>query len=364
MAERTEYRFEHRVVWPDGSVHWVQAHGRFYYDSADQPVRSLGVLTDITEQKKLETELRCRMEALAEADRRKDEFLAMLAHELRNPLAPIRNAVAVMKMLGPAEPTQLQARDMIDRQVGHMARLIDDLLDVSRITRGKILLRKERLDLVPLMRATAEDQRPGLEKAGLRLVVELPEQPVWVQGDPTRLSQMAGNLLHNAAKFTDSGGRVELSLTSDPRHGQVCLRVQDTGIGMDSQTLERLFEPFSQADRSLARSRGGLGLGLALVKGLVAMHGGTVTAASPGLGQGSAFVLRLPLAHAPANRQQSAAGTPANVRSLRILIVEDNPDAADSLRMLLELGGHEVAVASTGVAGLERARGPARRGTL
>ncbi len=311
------------------------------------PVGVQGIARDVTERRAAE-------ESRREADRRKDEFLAMLAHELRNPLAPIRNSVQVLQMLGQEEPTARQALEMIGRQVTHLARLVDDLLDVSRISRGRILLRKERIDLVPLVRAAAEDHRGLLEMTGLSLAVELPEQPVWVLGDPTRMAQVVGNLLHNANKFTDSGGKVTVRLTGETSRSRAVLVVRDTGIGMGAEILDRLFEPFSQADASLDRSRGGLGLGLALVHGLVRLHGGHVRAASPGPGQGSEFTVYVPLIAEPAAQERAAAG-PASAKSLRVLIVEDNRDAAESLRLLLKLSGHEVQVAHTGLAGLELA---------
>jgi CheY-like chemotaxis protein/two-component sensor histidine kinase len=280
----------------------------------------------------------------------------MLAHELRNPLAPIRNAVEVLKLIGPQDPTLAQARDMIDRQAAHMARLVDDLLDVSRITRGKALLRKEPLDLVPLVRVAAEDHRTLLEGTGLKLSVRLPDGPLWVEGDPTRLAQVVGNLLHNANKFTDAGGAVAVRLEADAAGREAVLTVRDAGIGMGPEILARLFEPFSQADRSLDRSRGGLGLGLALVKGLAELHGGSVRAASAGYGHGSEFTVRLPLTAAPAGRAASAPRGGGTRRPLRVLVVEDNRDAAESLRMFLELVGHQVAAAHSGQAGVEAAR--------
>jgi PAS domain S-box-containing protein len=288
VQERKPYSLEFRAVRPGGEVRWLAANGRVIYDDDGQPVRMLGATLDVTERRAAE-------EALKEADRRKDEFLAMLAHELRNPLAPIRNAFQVLQRVDPLDPTLRKARDIIGRQVTHLARLVDDLLDVSRISRGKILLRKERLDLVPLVRTVAEDHRPLLEEAGLTLAVELPDRPQEVTGDPTRLAQVVGNLMNNAAKFTEPGGRVTIRLAEDGEGGTAALSVSDTGIGMGADILARLFEPFSQADLSLDRSRGGLGLGLALVKGLVDLHGGSVHASSPGLGQGSAFTIRLAL---------------------------------------------------------------------
>ncbi len=296
-------------------------------------------------------------EALREADRRKDAFLAMLAHELRNPLAPVRNAVGVLKMIGPGDPALEQARGMIERQVAHMAHLIDDLLDVSRIARGKILLRRQPLDLAGLVRAAVEDHRPLLETTGLKLVTDFPESPLPMLGDPTRLAQVVGNLLQNAGKFTDAGGVVEVRLAAEPDGGAAVLSVRDTGIGMEADLLGQLFEPFSQADRSLDRSRGGLGLGLALVKGLVELHGGTIRAASAGPSRGSEFIVRLPLnpeLPPPAPRESPPPTSPG--AALQVLIVEDNRDAAESLRMLLELQGYRVAVAHTGGAALESAR--------
>jgi signal transduction histidine kinase/DNA-binding response OmpR family regulator len=293
---------------------------------------------------------------IQEGDRRKNEFLAMLAHELRNPLAPIRNAVHVLRLLGLKEPTLVQSRDMIDRQVTHMARLIDDLLDMSRLSRGKILLRKERLDLTALVQNTAEDYRGSLETAGLKLEVRLPGMPVVVVGDPTRLAQVVGNVLHNAHKFTDPGGLVTVDLTCEREGRTAVIRLRDTGIGMEPEMLGRVFETFSQADSSLDRSRGGLGLGLALVKGLIQLHGGEVAAASPGLGQGTEITIRLPLdehAEAPSPEQELPNhGGGAH----RILVIEDNPDTAESIRMLLTLNGHEVEVAYKGAGGLEAAR--------
>jgi two-component system CheB/CheR fusion protein len=287
LQEGADYDIEYRTVWPDASVRWVVTRGRAYRDAAGKPVRMEGVALDVTRRKQAE-------EALREADRRKDEFLAMLAHELRNPLAPIRNALSIMRLGGPPTPVMRHARETIDRQVAHMARLIDDLLDVARIAQGKVLLRQERCDLARLVGTAAGDYRGVLESAGLELTLDLPAEPLWVEGDPTRLAQVVGNLLHNAHKFTGAGGRVSVRLTAEP--GTAVLTVADTGIGLDPALLPRLFAAFTQGEPGLTRGRGGLGLGLALVKGLVAMHGGAVTAASAGPGQGSEFTVRLPLA--------------------------------------------------------------------
>ena len=302
------------------------------------------------------TERRTTEEALKEADRHKDEFLAMLAHELRNPLGPIRNAVQVLKLLGPPHREQAQVCGMIERQVTHLARLVDDLLDVSRISRGKILLRKVQLDLVPLVRTAVEDHRSLLEGTGLKLSGDLLEEPLWMIGDPTRLAQVVGNLLQNANKFTDAGGNVTVRLRADLESGTAVLTVQDTGIGMEADLLGRLFEPFRQADRSLDRSRGGLGLGLALVKGLVELHGGSVRSASAGLGLGSEITITLPLCKRLSPLEESRSPRAVRGKSLQVLVIEDNRDAAESLRLLLQLFGHQVTVAFTGTAGVEVAR--------
>ncbi len=295
-----------------------------------------------------------RTQALLEdASRRKDEFLAMLAHELRNPLAPIRNAVQVMRLMGNATAQASEARDIIDRQVEHMAKLVDDLLDVSRITRGKFLLRSEGLDLAWLLRTTVEDHLVTLHKSGLATDVEICRDPVWVAGDRTRLSQVIGNLLQNAVKFTNAGGRVSIQLTVDEASQQAVIRIADTGIGIGPEMIAHVFEPFSQADRSVDRSRGGLGLGLSLVKGLVELHGGTVEVCSGGLGTGAAFTVRLPFSE-DAPQTATTPATPVRTPSpRRILIIEDNIDSANSMAVLLGLGGHRVMVAHTGEQGIE-----------
>ncbi|HEX7183060.1 MAG TPA: ATP-binding protein [Thermoanaerobaculia bacterium] len=349
MSTGAPFEVEYRVQTQDGGLRTILSRAVPVYGPEGEVREWVGTLADVTVQRQA-------MEELREADRRKDEFLAMLAHELRNPLAPIRTAVEVLRMVGPADPPVQQARGMIERQVMHMARLVDDLLDVSRISRGKILLRKERLDLVPLVRAAAEDHRSLIEANRLTLAAELPDQPVWVAGDPTRLSQVLGNLLQNSNKFTNPGGRVTIRLTEDGDEGIAVLAVEDTGIGMEPGMLARLFEPFSQADRSLDRSRGGLGLGLALVKGLTELHSGSVQASSAGRGRGTRITIQLPLSPQPAVEAGTGFLSQSPARSLWILVVEDNRDAAESLQMLLEIYGHQVVVAETGQAGLEAAR--------
>jgi signal transduction histidine kinase len=313
-------------------------------------------------------------EALREADRRKDEFLALLGHELRNPLAPIRTAIHLLRHADGDKELVERMHGMIERQVEHMTRLVDDLLDVSRISQGKILLRRERLDLAELVRDAVDDHESELTAGGLQVEREIAPGPFWVEGDRTRLAQMLGNLLHNSAKFTDPGGRVTVELGWDPSGEKAEVAVRDNGIGMAPEMLERLFETFSQADSSLARSRGGLGLGLALVKGLVDLHGGEIDATSGGLGRGSRFILRLPLAVSPAAAAATMGETggtggmgetplptapeipPPAHRAPRVVVIEDNADAAESLQLLLEMRGHEVAIAGDGLDGLERVR--------
>jgi PAS domain S-box-containing protein len=329
------------------------------------------VVTDLTELRQAQealqqanTELEARVaartaeltrlnQALANADQRKDRFLAMLAHELRNPLGPIRNAIELLKRWGPPDPRLVRARGIIDRQVKHQARLLDDLLDVSRIAQGKIRIHSSRLNLAQLIRDAAEDCRGIAEESGLSLCLELPDEPVWVDGDAIRLAQVVTNLLQNAAKFSNAGGRVVLSLSTEPQNGMARVKVRDTGIGIEREMLPRLFESFSQADSSLDRSRDGLGLGLALVKGIVELHQGCVSAHSDGPGHGAEFSFLLPLAAAGATEALDAPSPMgAQTRPLRILIVEDNRDSADSLRELLELAGYRVEVAYSGQAAL------------
>jgi signal transduction histidine kinase/ActR/RegA family two-component response regulator len=290
-----------------------------------------------------------------ESDRRKDEFLAMLSHELRNPLAPVLNTLAVLRTRGGVGPSDLQAHELIERQVRHMARLVDDLLDVSRVTRGKIALQKERVDLRALAARAAETCRPLIEGRRHALAVALPEGPAFVEADPTRLEQVLTNLLNNAAKYTEPGGRIRLAV--ERAGGDAVVRVRDTGIGMAPEVRARAFDLFVQGDRALARSEGGLGVGLTMVRSLVEMHGGAVEAHSDGPGQGSEFVVRLPLLPGGEGSDASPreAAAPAQ-RACRILVVDDNRDSADSLALLLRLAGHAVRVAYDGRAALEAAR--------
>ena len=341
--------FDYRVIAADGRVVWLRDMVYVEKDEAGRPRMLRGAMVDITPQKHVEEELR-------ESGAAKDRFLNMLAHELRNPLAAVSNALQVLRGSTPGQLPWERAMQIIERQVRHQAQILNDLLQVSRLTRGTIELRLGLVDLRKLVEDTAEDQRSAFEQAGLSLHLDLPAGPVWTQGDPTQLTVALSNLLGNALKFTDTGGRVDVSLVRENERDAVTVR--DTGIGLDPEMLSRVWDVFSQADQSLERRRGGLGLGLPLVKGLIELHGGEVRAESAGIGQGSSFTILLPGDgdhDAPAPAPAPSIAEPAQPGSLRILVIEDNVDAADTLRDLLELFGHQVEVAYTGSQGIEAA---------
>jgi len=314
------------------------------------------VLHEPAERQPTEDETRRRSDELVAADRRKDQFLAMLAHELRNPLAPIRNAVELMRQVETVDPSFQPSREMVERQVKHLARLVDDLLDVSRLTHGSIRLRKESVDLGAVIQRAADATRSLIDSRSHVLTVELPAPPIRLDGDAARLEQVVSNLLNNSAKYTMPGGHIWLSAR---REGdEAVVRVRDNGIGVPPDVLGRVFEPFVQSDGSLARAEGGLGIGLTLVRSLVEMHGGSVQAQSPGLGQGSEFVIRLPIrvtAAAPEPPPPREASLFMPARPVRVLVVEDNVDAAESLATLLGLWGHEVRIVHDGLEALDAA---------
>jgi PAS domain S-box-containing protein len=345
----TEVRFRH---FRTGEARWMAYKVLTLTDAAGHAVGLATVSQDVTERRRLEDHLRKLAADLAAADRRKDEFLATLAHELRNPLAPIRNGLQVIR-LAPDRAAREQARTLSERQLAQMVRLVDDLLDVSRISTGKLELRRERVPLAAVVAGAVETSRPLIDHLGHALTVTLPDRPVLVDADPTRLAQVFSNLLNNSAKYMDRGGHIRL--TAEQQGDDVVVSVKDTGIGIPAGHLPRIFEMFSQVDTSLERSHGGLGIGLTLVKRLVEMHGGRIEARSEGPGRGAEFVVRLPAAPgAPGPQDASGAGEPAAPKSsLRILIVDDNRDAADSLVMLLRLMGNDTRTAYDGQQGVD-----------
>ncbi len=348
---------EMQLCKKDGSCRWFHVHADWYRETEDEPYALSGVCVDIHDLKSAERELHHAISKLKETDARKDEFLAMLAHELRNPLAPILSAAELLKMARLDQEGVQKTSQIIARQVVHMTSLVDDLLDVSRVTRGVAKLDKTLLDLRKIVMDAVEQVEPLIHSRNHHLAVDLSPGAAMVLGDQKRLVQVAANLLNNAAKYTAEGGHIVLK--TEVKGAEVVLSVADDGIGIEPELAQRVFELFAQADRSPDRSSGGLGLGLALVKSLVELHGGTVACFSEGLGRGSRFTVTLPLAEAvaepgasPAERdRQSATG-----KSLRILVVDDNVDAAQMLAMYLQASGHHVAVEHGGAKGLDRSR--------
>ncbi len=339
----------------DGSRFWASGVLAPLRDEAGRLRGFAKVFRDETERKRLEEELRHRALDLVAADQQKDLFLKMLAHELRNPLAPIRNALEVIRLDRDDPESVDRARAMATRQIAHMARLIEDLLDVSRISSGKVRLRRETLDFAAVLAQAAESARPGIEANRQEFRAAIPAGPIWVEGDATRLEQVLANLLNNATKYTEPGGRVELA--AEVEGGHVVVRVIDTGIGLGPEILPHVFELFTQDDRSLARSQGGLGIGLTLVRSLVEMHGGTVAARSEGPGRGAEFLARLPILDRPSGESDDpTAGDPtAAARPMRVLVVDDSIDAATSLARVLALWGHDVSTAHAGPEAIETA---------
>jgi PAS domain S-box-containing protein len=327
---------------PDGSRLTAMAYANPIRDESGELIGAMNVLVDITNRKRAE-------ETLKEADRRKDEFLAMLAHELRNPLASVHNALAILRKDRASSPESEWALGVIERQTQQLTRLVEDLLDVSRITRGKLELRKERVELAEVLREAVETSRPHLEADRHELTFTEPPQAVWLDADRTRLAQAFANLLNNAAKYTEPGGRVWLS--ADRQGSDAVVSVRDNGVGIPAEMLSRIFELFAQVDRSLERAQGGLGIGLTLVKRLIEMHGGSVSAHSDGPGKGSEFVVRLPLVldPPPPRAEGLESERASSVASLRILIVDDNEDAARSLGVLLRIMGNEIRTAHDGL---------------
>ena len=356
LEDPTPCDIEFRVVHPDGSLRWVYAKGRSTIVGAGLTRRVVsfdGTVADITDRKRSEEEREQLVARLREQDQRKTEFLAILAHELRNPLAPIRSGLQLMKLARNDGEAVEKARAMMERQVGHMVRLIDDLLDLSRISQGKLELRKERVELSVVVRNAVETSHPLLAQMGHDLSLDVPPVPIYVDGDMTRLAQVVSNLLNNAAKYTGRGGRIRLS--AEQQGSEAVVTVEDNGVGIPAAMLSKVFDIFTQVDRSLERSQGGLGIGLSLVQRLVEMHGGSVQAHSDGDGRGSAFVVRLPVALSlTADREGEGNVEPVHPQSRRrILVVDDNQDAAISLAMLLQIMGNETETAFDGLEALE-----------
>ena len=350
QAARDQGRFEDEGprVRKDGTTFWANVALAPVRGPRGELIGYAKVTRDLTDRR--------RVEELEKAERQTNEFLAMLAHELRNPLAPIRNALHLLAKKPTTDPAELWVRDVLQRQTVQMARLVDDLLDVSRITRSTVALSKATLDLRKTVREAADASMQWMQSRRHEVALALPEERLEVEADPVRLNQVIQNLLHNAAKFTPNGGRVDVSVTRDG--GDAVLSVRDNGIGMSPELVATAFQLFRQGQQTIDRPEGGLGVGLTLVERLVALHGGTVHASSAGPGQGSEFVVRLPL-HQGGAAVDEAAGAPQaddTPSPRRILVVDDNADAANALRFLLEKDGHEVKVATDGAEGLEAAR--------
>ena len=318
-----------------------------------------GIVRDITDRKQLERELRRRLHELAEADREKNEFMAMLGHELRNPLAPMRNALHLMKMPGADNELVGQARDVLERQLQYLVRMVDDLLDVSRMIQGQIELRKEPMDVAVAIARAIETAQPTIDAKHHELSVAVSGQPLWVGGDLIRLAQVISNLLTNAAKYTDNGGQISVGAAREGE--EIVVRIRDTGVGISPELQSRIFELFVQGDRSLDRSQGGLGIGLTLVKRLVEMHGGSVAVFSRGTGKGSEFTARFPALPEPRGHQDPALsgvrGPAGDAPGKRIMVVDDNVDACESIAMILRASGYHVRCVYDGSSVLKVATG-------
>ena len=364
VGDRSDYHIVYRINRPDGEMRWLEAHGRMLCDPAGAPRRLVGVCNDITERRRSEEQLREMVLTLRDANQRKDQFLAMLAHELRNPLTPMVNATYMLRAAGEKPDSVAQAREILNRQVGYMARLLDELLDVSRISRGKIDLVRESVDLAVVTREAAGDHQDSFRAAGLALQLALPSEPIRVHADRARLAQIVGNLLSNALKFSEHGQSVfltvERSASSSPSTSTpwAALTVRDEGVGIDPALLGRVFEPFVQAEAPLSRPRGGLGLGLAVVKGLVELHGGSVAVRSAGHGQGTELRIELPLEVGAAETVALSPPLPevSAPRAAAILLFEDNIEVAESLHAVLSQVGYQVTIRATGRNPIEAVR--------
>lgn len=341
-----DFEMEFRVVYPDGSVHWLYDRGRTFLDPTGRAKTMTGACVDISDF------VRAR-EALRLADRQKDDFLATLAHELRNPLAPLRTGLHLLQNFSGLPAQEVQVLGIMQRQLDHMVHLVDDLLDIARIRQGKILLRQESLSLQGVLGQALESMQPLFDAKGQVVVWEGIDPALHVTGDPTRLVQVVGNLLNNAAKYTPRGGRVTLRGGEATQPDMLLIEVEDTGIGIPPDMLDHVFDRFAQVRQHLDRAEGGLGIGLSVVKGLVEMHGGRVAAESAGPGAGSLFRLWLPRADAPKPADPVPPSHPDAVDRRRVLVVDDNRDAAETMAMVLGMSGHDVFLAHDGQTAVE-----------
>jgi signal transduction histidine kinase len=340
IAHRTAVRNEIDIVRADGAVLHIQNDVEPLFDTRGDVYGCISVCIDVTERKLSET-------ALRDADRRKDEFLATLSHELRNPLAPIRTALEVIRLARDNPDLVEKARAAMERQVLHLVRITDDLLDIARITQNKVELRRECLDLRAVLHSAIEATRPLIDERRHALIVDFVRLPIWTNADFTRLSQVFANLLHNAVKYTPHAGLIRVSAAEDD--GWAVATVADNGIGIDPDLLPNVFEMFTQLQPHRDRTHGGLGIGLTLARRLVELHGGAIEAASEGAGRGSSFIVRLPLAKAAEGERLAGPAEAAAAGACRILVAEDNPDAAEMMRVMLEVKGHDVRIAADGV---------------
>lgn len=354
VETKSSYEIQFRLQHINGNWLTMEGRGHATYSENGEALSIFGIVIDISERKATEEQLLELNKQLSISDRRKDEFLATLAHELRNPLAPMRNVLEIMRLKENDDPFLRWSRDVIERHVSQMTHLVDDLMEASRISQGRLQLRKQQIDLCEVIQHAIEASQALMQDAKHQFTLTKPDHPVVVDADATRVIQIISNLLTNAAKYTPQGGSIYLTLMQE--NGEAILSVRDTGIGIPADQLTNVFTMFSQLTPALERSQGGLGIGLSLVQGLVTLHGGTITAHSEGAGKGSEFIVRLPVSlGAGSSIREEKKSPPVGVTSKRILIVDDNIDAAESLALLLQITGHETRSAHDGIKGLAAA---------